>query len=692
MHVVSLEQESANSNVESPPVMRRRRRWPWVLLMLAAAVYAAPWVLSINGVAEQVTAKALPWLPPGSNIGKPSLGWMSPVHLAGLKILDEEGRVLLECDHVTSQKSLWEMATAPHSPGGWVLEKPRAFLRVDPRGLSLNPVIRKFLARKRSAQPLNFDVTIDQGTIEFVDPADHRLAVVSDVEAKYANSSRMRSLEGKGTLNDGATTGTVDVHGSWDASSTGGFLPIASLQGGVSYLPLTLFKPWLAENSTIEEVSGGGELILSTECDSRAITGQCAFTPRDARYRRKGEPRPQAVPAGDLRLSARLDEAGDRITFDSINATAGLVTLNGKGTIEQPQGAGLVDLRTVADQDVSGVLDLLNPEIRRHIVVNGLRVRNVAVTGALWPDLFVARSPGEQPPPPATLAGDITWTDAVLYGVRATPGAVTAALQPDGIALWPRNVRVGDGQLVALPNVQLVDNRQLIAPQGPMLIDVNMTPEMCREWLKFVSPVLADTTAVEGKLTLIIEMGQMPLRNPEAAEIKGVVRLQSAKVTPGPIALQSIETAAAVARLLTQKQPEWADRQLQIELPPQDIEFRVHDGRVYHKGVQFRAGDLVVLTRGSVGLDHTLDMLVEIPIPDAWLDRGPLLRSLKGEVVAIPLQGTLERPAVDGRALAEWGKKIGAGAAGGLLQNLLEKGLDRAAEKAQRRRDHRDVP
>jgi hypothetical protein len=85
-------------------------------------------------------------------------------------------------------------------------------------------------------------------------------------------------------------------------------------------------------------------------------------------------------------------------------------------------------------------------------------------------------------------------------------------------------------------------------------------------------------------------------------------------------------------------------------------------------------------------------MKVEIPLPDKWLDRGPVLRLLRGEVVTIPLQGTLERPQVDGRAMAEWGKKIGAQAAGGLLQNLLEGGLDRAAEKARRRRESRDAP
>ncbi len=133
-------------------------------------------------------------------------------------------------------------------------------------------------------------------------------------------------------------------------------------------------------------------------------------------------------------------------------------------------------------------------------------------------------------------------------------------------------------------------------------------------------------------------------------------------------------------------------RDLKIDLPPQDVLFRVHDGRVYHKGLTFQVGELAVQSRGSVGLDHSLDLLVEIPLPEAWLDRGPVLRALQGEVVTIPVAGTLEQPRVDGRAVAEMGKRLGASAAGGLLQNLLEKSLDRAAEKAQRRRENKNAP
>jgi hypothetical protein len=678
-------------------VRRRRRKWPWVLLFLAAAVYAAPWILSINGVAQSVTRQAMPWLPEGSNLGKPSLGWMSPVHLAGLRIVDEEGRMLLECDHVTSQKSLWEMATSPLSPGGWVLEKPRVVLHVDPRGSNLNPVLQKFLARKRCVQTLNFDVKASDGRIEFRDPSEAVLATVENVSLNYVSSEMSQSASADGLLKTGDHQGRIVLDGRWIKPGPTTVLPSVEANATIGYLPLSLFEPWLQSNSTITQVAGGGEVSISissltTGGEPDAMTARGAFRPADAVYRRNGQQKPESVPPMELVVEGRWEENADRVAFQTLRATSGAVTLSGRGLIEQVSGPGIIDLRATADQDISGLLDLLNPVLRRHIVVRGLKVRDLEVTGALWPDRFVPRESQATSPAPAMVAGDITWSDAVLYGMQASPGSVTAAWTTDAIALWPREVRISDGELRSLPQVQLVDSRRLVAPQGPMLLNVNIIPEMCREWLKFVSPIVADATAVEGKLTLVIDSGSLPLANPGAAEVAGTVKLQAARVTPGPLAQEALKSVTMLARLITQKDPPWAGRDLQLDLPPQDIAFRVHDGRVYHQGFTFRAGDLAVVTRGSVGLDHSLDLLVEIPLPDSWLDRGPVLRSLKGEVVAIPLQGTLEQPRVDGRTMAELGKRLGAEAAGGLLQNLLERGLDRAAEKGQRRRERRNAP
>ena len=43
-------------------------------------------------------------------------------------------------------------------------------------------------------------------------------------------------------------------------------------------------------------------------------------------------------------------------------------------------------------------------------------------------------------------------------------------------------------------------------------------------------------------------------------------------------------------------------------------------------------------------LDQSLSLLVEMPIPNAWLAGDPLLGTLRGQVLKIPITGTVEKP------------------------------------------------
>jgi hypothetical protein len=74
-----------------------------------------------------------------------------------------------------------------------------------------------------------------------------------------------------------------------------------------------------------------------------------------------------------------------------------------------------------------------------------------------------------------------------------------------------------------------------------------------------------------------------------------------------------------------------------------EIRFHVRDGRMHHEGV--RVGfpdidpDLVITSRGSVGLDRSVDLLVELP----RLDKA--LREKKGPAKC-RITGTLTQPKI----------------------------------------------
>src|SRR5258708_39204046 len=80
--------------------------------------------------------------------------------------------------------------------------------------------------------------------------------------------------------------------------------------------------------------------------------------------------------------------------------------------------------------------------------------------------------------------------------------------------------------------------------------------------------------------------------------------------------------------------------------------------------MDFVGRGIVIRTRGSVGVDQTLDIVAAITLSDEMLARARFLSRLQGRVLEIPIQGTLQRP------------RLARGAIGGLAKQLGQPGLD----------------
>ena len=122
----------------------------------------------------------------------------------------------------------------------------------------------------------------------------------------------------------------------------------------------------------------------------------------------------------------------------------------------------------------------------------------------------------------------------------------------------------------------------------------------------------------------------------------------SADVNPGPI-IHPFALLGRQVRAILQGQPPplaaGSDRPL-VHYPPQTVDFRVVNQRVYHDQVEMDIGDLVIRTRGSVGLlDESLILEAEIPLKTAPPLIGPNSKQPPQEqVVIIPIEGTLGNP------------------------------------------------
>ncbi|HTQ39249.1 MAG TPA: hypothetical protein VMJ32_09485, partial [Pirellulales bacterium] len=104
-----------------------------------------------------------------------------------------------------------------------------------------------------------------------------------------------------------------------------------------------------------------------------------------------------------------------------------------------------------------------------------------------------------------------------------------------------------------------------------LLNQMELTPEMCNDLLKFITPPLFQATRTSGKVSLSLDDFHWPLGKPEATDLKGRLTLHSVNVVPGPI-VQLLNS------LLQNHNAPWV---MQIA-KDDEVTFSMHNGRVYH--------------------------------------------------------------------------------------------------------------
>ena len=199
-----------------------------------------------------------------------------------------------------------------------------------------------------------------------------------------------------------------------------------------------------------------------------------------------------------------------------------------------------------------------------------------------------------------------------------------------------------------------------------------MTPETAQTMLKYINPLAADATAAEGRFSVDSEGVKVPLLDPMKMEANAIVTLHRVRVGAGPLAQQLIGSAKQLQTLLRPDKVNDRTYDTWLEMSEQAIPVNVKDGRVHHDGLRFSHDDIVIQTKGSVGLDQTVNMVAEIPIADDWLGGNEYLVGLKGQSLSIPITGTVSRPVLDRSAIQNFSRQIAQQAATGAINKVVQ--------------------
>ncbi len=268
---------------------------------------------------------------------------------------------------------------------------------------------------------------------------------------------------------------------------------------------------------------------------------------------------------------------------------------------------------------------------------------------------------------PLRASGSISWESGSLWGLQAGPASVKAVLENGLLRTEPIQCRLNSGEISVMPQFDLVRQRLQLAT-GSRVQNVDLTPELGREWLAYLTPMLADAASVSGLVSARVERFDYDLNAPQNSDIAAVLTIHSGSASPGPSLLPLLEAIDVIRRA------DGSDRSSvvrSIVLPAQDVPVEVRQGFVMHQGLTIELNGYRAVSSGGVGLNRQVQLVLDIPLEKSGT--GNSARSIK-----VPVRGTIDRLQPDTAALLQ---NLGTQAIEKKLNNQLDRQLNKLLDK-----------
>lgn len=394
--------------------------------------------------------------------------------------------------------------------------------------------------------------------------------------------------------------------------------------------------------------------------------------------------RPGAAPPvwreSKITLAARgtLEQEHSLLKFEKLQLASAGIACDARGQLPLADTGGDLELQGAVQYDWEQLGPLWHHYVGANVQVSGRQKRDFHLAGRL------TGSPS-MPDSWRQVSGDMSlgWIEIDLAGVQVGPGDIVAHMADGQVRIQPINLIVSDGKFTANPFVRLSPGpAEMLLPRGPLLTNVHLSPQLCSRGLKYLAPVLADTTVADGTFSVTLDGGRIPLADPTLGDVAGQMAIR-AQVRSGPLANQFLMILSELTTLLKRGTFDRLTDQSGslLSIDDSNVEFRMVGSRVYHRGLTFKIGTTPITTHGSVGLDESLAMVAEVPVQAKLLGIDLSLGTLEGQTMQIPIEGTLGKPKFDRGIVQQFAGKFIQNAARGVLVDEVGKQLDRLIPK-----------
>lgn len=480
---------------------------------------------------------------------------------------------------------------------------------------------------------------------------------------KLSFKSRTINVEGRNVLAKLTEEGTPTLNGD------------LAFNGDLNRLAEWLHNPETgpARSQTRGRVSGKAQINRGERSTSAVVDAKIQDLVVEA-------PDQQPWREKEVSLVARgdYDRDQDRLKFSDLRLTSGAMTIDATGQLSDWAGRRMCDLSGNLEYDAEELAALVERYLGRGFSARGRQTQTFAIRGPLSSPRLVA-GPGTSRE--AALAAnerarwrDLTgeaamgWETIDAYGFVAGPGELHGRLRDGVVRIDPLDLTLSGGRLRAQPSIQFSPGpARLIMPRGAGLERVQISPEMCANWLQYAAPVLAGVTRAEGEFSVQMADFEVPLSEPKTADIAGQLIVHDVEIGAGPLVEE-------LATLLNRPEPARLNRESRVDL-------RMVGGKIYHRNLELVFSDFTIRTHGYVALDRTLAIMAEMPVPPKWIGNNRLGTAIRDQTIRLPIGGTLDRPRIDPQVLAQMSGQFLRNAAGRAVVNELNDQVQRQFDR-----------
>jgi len=227
----------------SRSIQKRPTRWPYYLLILLALVFFLPNLIGWFGLHQTAINYAATDFRGDIQVEKFSAGWLQPVQLSGVRVVDDQQQLLFEAESVKTSKKLFELVrTADY--GQVSVDKPVVRIQVRPDSSNIEDALANYLTPAAntdeppvvsSNEPLpKIQLNIAEGNVILAGTDQSRVWQFDSLNGRVQVGGSSAPVVAEVAAR--VTPQVVDAQGQWVLQQSGALTMVSQIDAGASQL------------------------------------------------------------------------------------------------------------------------------------------------------------------------------------------------------------------------------------------------------------------------------------------------------------------------------------------------------------------------------------------------------------------------------------------------------------------------